>query len=205
MGRPACPMDECMARLSWFIALLLLLSVSCGDDATPPNWGSDGPSGEEADDGSSDGQGTSCLRAGSLDCGAGGAGACCSDALCVQDTSGGPWVCAATCREGAECWSGCCDTLVNSGDQVCSEGGYCNSSLGEFCEQLGSLFCEIDYVCGGYNDPSCRQEFIDHCCRDEGICGGSTLLSGATVAGCLRALATYDCAEYPDTPVQCLF
>lgn len=72
---------------------------------------------------------------------------CCSGSTCVSDSTSQTILCRALCSANAECNSGCCSPLSNTGQFVCSDSSYCCGILDASCRQNSD--CCSGSVCNG--------------------------------------------------------
>lgn len=128
---------------------------------------------------------------------------CCAGSLCVQDTITGALSCADTCSSGTDCMSGCCDTLIDTGQHVCGDMVYCLSSVGELCDMIGAALCQWDAACGaGWS--TCLTDSYNSCCADTGTCTLTPSATATTASQCVLGFRNRDCGLEPNLPAACI-
>ena len=76
------------------------------------------------------------------------ANACCNGTVCVFDTEDRSKArCAATCRDGSQCNSGCCTVLIEGTASVCAPETYCAGSCSPPGEECSTVACCENAVC----------------------------------------------------------
>ena len=119
---------------------------------------------------------------------------CCDELACVDFGTGGAKVCEQACTTGADCETGCCTDLRDTGDLICAEQEACDNPCkkrGEACTQ-GSMTMPNDCcrgACVESDNPDfagCRPRCTtDADCPDTGCC---TLFTNSTNGFCADAI-----------------
>jgi hypothetical protein len=197
------------------VALTCLLGAGCSSSERDGGIGASGSvsqagmsdSGGKSNTGgvgaSTGGTADSCLEPGT-DC---AQGTCCGGASCVPAGDQLTRVCAAECKNGSECNSGCCAS-IDGGPKVCGPASNCETACVAAGEECSTESCcagpSCVSLCGGghrcgavcKSDSDCKEHCcLDGACQPSWACGGAKC-RGAICQGCSSVILVGDDATF---------